>query len=348
MRLAITNLEVSFGERRVVDLAELAVGEAEIVGLAGASGSGKSMTALAVLGLAHTVGARVSGSIRLDGAELTGLSHREMREVRGRRIAAIFQSPALAFSPVYRVGSIVHRALRLHGMTRAEASGAAERAMRQVLLPPGLLGRYPSQLSGGQLQRVAIALALALRAEVLLADEPTSALDVTVQAEGLELLRELRDRERMSVLFISHDLAVVAELCDRVATMQHGSIRQQGATSQVITAPASPPTARLLAAGAPRAGGAGRGGAPPAGGRRRGGGPKAGPTGRSRDPSAGGRCPRCDRPTGGRRPAGDAPAGGRGPGRAAAAGGHRSGGPVRARPGGRRGEPAAPPPAPRA
>jgi len=151
------------------------------------------MTTLAVLGLAHTVGARVSGSIQLDGAELTGLSHRGMREVRGRRIAAIFQSPALAFSPVYRVGSIVHRALRLHGMTRAEAAGAAERAMRQVLLPPGLLDRYPSQLSGGQLQRVAIALALALRAEVLLADEPTSALDVTVQAEVLELLRELRE-----------------------------------------------------------------------------------------------------------------------------------------------------------
>ena len=158
MRLAITNLQVSFGERRVVDLADLAVGEAEIVGLAGDSGSGKSMTTLAVLGLAHTVGARVSGSIRLDGTELTGLSHREMREVRGRRIAAIFQSPALAFSPVYRVGSIVHRALRLHGMTRTEAAEAAERAMRQVLLPPGLLDRYPSQLSGGQLTHARLAM----------------------------------------------------------------------------------------------------------------------------------------------------------------------------------------------
>jgi ABC-type glutathione transport system ATPase component len=258
MRLAITNLEVSFGERRVVDLAELAVGEAEIVGLAGESGSGKSMTTLAVLGLAPTVGARVSGSIRLDGAELTGLPQRELRELRGRRIAAIFQSPALAFSPVYRVGSIVHRALRLHGMTRAEAAEAAERAMREVLLPPGLLDRYPSQLSGGQLQRVAIALALALRAEVLLADEPTSALDVTVQAEVLELLRGLRDRERMSVLFISHDLAVVAELCDRVAIMQQGSIVEQGPTSQVISAPASPYTAELLASVPRLAAGAGQ------------------------------------------------------------------------------------------
>ncbi len=248
MRLTITDLEVSFGERRVVSIAELVLAEAEIVGLAGDSGSGKSMTTLAVLGLAHTVGARVSGSIRLDGTELTGLSPREMREVRGRRIAAIFQSPAMAFSPVFRVGAIVHRALRLHGMTRAEAADAAARAMRQVLLPPGLLDRYPSQLSGGQLQRVAIALALALRAQVLLADEPTSALDVTVQAEVLELLRDLRDREGMSVLFISHDLAVVAELCDRVAIMADGRIVEQGPTSQVVTAPASARTAELLAA----------------------------------------------------------------------------------------------------
>jgi len=232
----------------VVRIAELGIAEAEIVGLAGDSGSGKSMTTLAVLGLAHTVGARVSGSIRLDGTELTKLSQREMREVRGSRIAAIFQSPAMAFNPVFRVGSVVHRALRLHGMSRAQAADAAARAMRQVLLSPSLLDRYPSQLSGGQLQRVAIALALALRAEVLLADEPTSALDVTVQAEVLELLRELRDRERMSVLFISHDLAVVAELCDRVAIMADGAIVEQGPTSQVVTAPRSPQAAELLAA----------------------------------------------------------------------------------------------------
>ena len=211
------------------DLAELGWARPRSSGWPASSGSGKSMTTLAVLGLAHTVGARVSGSIRLDGAELTGLSQRELREVRGRRIAAIFQSPAMAFSPVFQVGSIVHRALRLHGMTKARGSRARPRGRcAQVLLPPGLLDRYPSQLSGGQLQRVAIALALALRAEVLLADEPTSALDVTVQAEVLELLRELRDRERMSVLFISHDLAVVAELCDRVAIMQDGPDRRAG------------------------------------------------------------------------------------------------------------------------
>jgi peptide/nickel transport system ATP-binding protein len=118
--------------------------------------------------------------------------------------------------------------------------------MRQVLLPPDLMRRYPSQLSGGQLQRVAIALAVALRAEILLADEPTSALDVTVQAEVLDLLRDLRESIGMSILFISHDLAVVAELCDRVAVMRQGLIVEQGPVGQVLSAPANPYTAELL------------------------------------------------------------------------------------------------------
>jgi ABC-type glutathione transport system ATPase component len=248
VKLAIDDLEVRFGSRPVVQIDELALGEGEIVGLAGESGSGKSMTTLAILGLAHTVGATVSGSIRLDGTELTALSQRDLRERRGRQIAAIFQSPAMAFSPVFRVGQVVLGALRLHGMSKAEAAEAAARAMRQVLLPPGLLDRYPAQLSGGQLQRVAIALAVALRAGVLLADEPTSALDVTVQAEVLELLRGLRQREGMSVLLISHDLAVVAELCDRVAVMQAGRIVEQGPAARVLSAPQHPYTAELLAA----------------------------------------------------------------------------------------------------
>ncbi len=248
MRLEITGLDVRFGSRQVVAIDELALAGAEILGLAGESGSGKSMTTLAVLGLASTVGATVRGSIRLDGTELTSLSASAMRAVRGRRVAAIFQSPSMAFSPVFRVGAVVHRALRLHGLSKAEAEDRAAAAMRSVFLAPDLLHRYPSQLSGGQLQRVAIAIALALRAEVLLADEPTSALDVTVQAEVLELLREVRDRDGMSVLFISHDLAVVAELCDRVAVMRSGEIVEQGPVDQVVSAPAHPYTAELLAA----------------------------------------------------------------------------------------------------
>ena len=245
-RLAMAGLEICFGGRPVVAIDELSLGHAEILGLAGESGSGKSMTTLAILGLAHTVGASVSGSITLDGQELSGLPQERLREIRGRRIAAIFQSPATAFNPVYRVGTIVTKALRLHGASRSEAADRAAEAMRQVLLSPDLMARYPSQLSGGQLQRVAIALAVALRAEILLADEPTSALDVTVQAEVLDLLRDLRESIGMSILFISHDLAVVAELCDRVAVMRQGLIVEQGPAGQVLAAPAHPYTAELV------------------------------------------------------------------------------------------------------
>jgi ABC-type glutathione transport system ATPase component len=254
MKLQLTGLGVRFGDRQVVDVDELGLAGGEILGLAGESGSGKSMTTLAVLGLARTVGATVSGSITLDGTELTSLPPEAMRAVRGRRIAAIFQSPSMAFSPVFKVGGVVLRALRLHGLARQEAADRAAAAMRAVFLSPDLLRRYPSQLSGGQLQRVAIALALALRAEVLLADEPTSALDVTVQAEVLELLRSLRDEQGMSVLFISHDLAVVAELCDRVAVMRDGRIVEQGPADAVVSAPQHSYTRELLAA-VPRIGG---------------------------------------------------------------------------------------------
>ena len=248
MKLQIRDLRVLFGDHVAASVAALDVGVGEIVGLAGESGSGKSMTIQAVLGLAGTAGATVTGSIKLDGTELTGMSPAALRAVRGRRIAAIFQSPASAFNPVFRVGVIVTRALRLHGLSAAEASDRAAAAMRSVLLPPELLSRYPAQLSGGQLQRVAIALAIALRAEVLLADEPTSALDVTVQAEVLELLRELRDTRGMAILFVSHDLAVIAELCDRVAIMRSGQVIEQGRTQEVIAAPQQDYTRELLAA----------------------------------------------------------------------------------------------------
>src|SRR5207245_1102330 len=144
---------------------DLAAGE--ILGLVGESGSGKSITALAVLGLAEAAGARVTGSIQLDGRELVGAPAAQLREIRGSRIAMIFQHPVSAFNPVFRVGEIFLRALRLHGASRAEAVERARGALAEVLLPYELLNRYPHQLSGGQAQRVAVALAVALRAEVL-------------------------------------------------------------------------------------------------------------------------------------------------------------------------------------
>ena len=248
MKLELRDLEIGFGERRVVEVETLDHGAGEIVGLVGESGSGKSITALAVLGLAEATGARVAGSIKLDGRELVGAPPARLRAIRGSRIALIFQHPVSAFNPVFRVGDIFLRTLRLHGASRAEAVEHARTALAEVLLPYELLDRYPHQLSGGQAQRIAIALAVALRAEVLIADEATSALDVTVQAEIVELLARLRDLEGIAILFISHDLAVVGQLCDRVAVMQQGRIVETGDTEQVLHAPRDPYTRELIAA----------------------------------------------------------------------------------------------------
>lgn len=246
--LAVRDLRIAFGARRVVDLERLDVGAREIVGLAGESGSGKSMTALAVIGLASTLGATVDGSVRLDGEELVGAPESRLRAIRGSRVAMIFQSPVSALDPLLRVGELFERALRLHGASRREARERTAAALREVLLSPDLLSRHPHELSGGQAQRVAIAMALALRSEVLVADEPTSALDVTVQAEILDLLRRLREEVGMSVLFISHDLAVMAELCDRIAVMERGRVVEEGPTGRVLGRPGHDYTRRLVAA----------------------------------------------------------------------------------------------------
>jgi peptide/nickel transport system ATP-binding protein len=190
----------------------------------------------------------VRGSVKLDGRELVGLPERELRRVRGERIAMIFQNPVSAFNPVFRVGDVFARTLRLHGLSREQARVRASEGLSEVLLTPDLLRRYPHQLSGGQAQRVAIALALALRSEMLLADEPTSALDVTVQAEILELLRGLRERERMAVLLISHDLGVIAQLCDRTAVMRAGRIVETAPTAAILGGAREQDTRELVAA----------------------------------------------------------------------------------------------------
>jgi peptide/nickel transport system ATP-binding protein len=248
MSIAVRDLRVRFGERTVVDIDALDLADGEILGLVGESGSGKSITSLSIIGLARSLGASVEGSIRLDGEELNSLPEAGWRDLRGDRVAMIFQSPVSSFNPVFKVGDVFRRALRLHGATKADARDRAHEAMREVVLSPDLLERYPHQLSGGQAQRVAIALAVALRAKVLLADEPTSALDVTVQAEILALIQRMRREEGMSVLFVSHDLAVVAGLCDRVAIMQSGRIVESGETGATLRSPRADYTRELVAA----------------------------------------------------------------------------------------------------
>ena len=243
--------------------ASLAVGRGEMVGLVGESGSGKTLTALAVLGLVPPPGRVTRGSIRLDGpaggssgsgagaTDLLTLGARELRAVRGARAALIFQEPATAFNPVYSIGFQIAEAVRAHRrVSRREAEDEAARLLDRVALADARrrLDDYPHQLSGGQRQRAMIAMALAGRPDLLLADEPTTALDVTLQAQILELLDELRRDLGLSVLLITHDLGVVAETCDRVVVMRDGRVVETAAVAELFRAPAHPYTRELLAA----------------------------------------------------------------------------------------------------
>ena len=229
----------------------LSIEPGQVLGLVGESGSGKSVTSLAILGLLESA-AEVRGSIRFDGEELLTLQTEAMRRYRGRRIAMIFQEPMTALNPVMPVGRQIAEAIETHQptLTRREVRNAVIANLEAVALPEPeqRYADYPHQFSGGQRQRILIAMALANRPQLLIADEPTTALDVTVQAQVLRLLRELQQQFGLAMLFISHDLAVVAEVADRVAVMRHGWLLEQGSREQIFHTPRHPYTRSLLGA----------------------------------------------------------------------------------------------------
>src|SRR5258706_1868691 len=263
--LEIDALNVSIGGAPIINNLSLRVDAGEILGLVGASGSGKSMTALAIMQLLPARAA-LTGAVRLRGEALTGKSESQLQSIRGRDIGIVFQEPMTALNPLMHIGDQVAETIRLHrSVSVAEARRTARETLDLVGLrgEQGALDRLPYELSGGQRQRVAIAMAVVLGPPLLIADEPTTALDVGTQAQVLRLLQELARTRRMGLILVTHDLAVVAQVTDRVAVMHRGEIVEQGATQQLLRQFQHPYGRALLAAAelkpkraaAPRTGG---------------------------------------------------------------------------------------------
>jgi peptide/nickel transport system permease protein len=249
--LAMRGISIAFGDTVVVEHLDLEIAAGETVGLVGESGCGKSVTGRAVLDLLPADGAVTAGSILFDGADLAVLGPRAMRRLRGSRIALVSQDPIAALDPMWTVGRQVDELVRCHhGGTRAAVRARTLDLLREVRLPDpaAVVGKYPHELSGGMAQRVAIAMALSGEPRLLIADEPTTALDVTVQAEILALLRQLQADRGMSVLLVTHDLAVIAALCRRAYVMYAGHIVESGPVRDLFDRPLHPYTAGLLEA----------------------------------------------------------------------------------------------------
>jgi len=249
--VSIENLNIRFGATHAVRGLSLDVAAGESLGLVGESGSGKSVTALAILRLLDDAAA-VEGRIAFEGRDLLALSAEEMRRLRGREIAMIFQEPMTALNPVMPIGEQIAEAVRTHQreLSRSQVRERVIEAMHAVALPDpaGRYGDYPHQFSGGQRQRILIAMAIANRPRLLIADEPTTALDVTVQAQILELLADLRRRFGLTMLFISHDLAVVSQVADRVAVMRGGLLLEEAPRAEIFREPLHPSPRSLLGA----------------------------------------------------------------------------------------------------
>jgi oligopeptide/dipeptide ABC transporter ATP-binding protein len=241
-------VRVDRGERAVVRNVSFGIARGEAYGLVGESGSGKSMTCRAILGLVPP-GSTTTGRVVLGATSLLDLSPREMQRLRGSSIAMVFQDPMAALNPVLRVGDAIAQVIRSHEDVdhRAARARAIEAMARVGIRDPGRRARhYPHQFSGGMRQRILIAMALASRPKLLLADEPTTALDVIVQAGILRLLDDLRREESMSLLLVSHDLSVIAGMCERVGVMYAGELVEEGPTAEVVARPRHPYTSALI------------------------------------------------------------------------------------------------------
>ena len=252
--LDVQHLTVRFGQKDaapVVNDVSFSIAPGETLGLVGESGSGKSVTAFSILRLLQPPAQVTGGRIIFDGQDLLALPEREMRAVRGARISLIFQEPITALNPVMRVGDQIAEALTAHDLvSRTDARARAIELLDAVRIPDPTrrVRDYPHQLSGGMRQRVMIAIALACRPPLVIADEPTTALDVTIQAQVLDLIRQLQARYGLALLLITHDFGVVAEMADRVAVMRAGRIVEDGPVRQVLRTPSHEYTRSLLAA----------------------------------------------------------------------------------------------------
>ena len=242
--LEVRDLHTSFftpvGEVKAVNGISFNLDHGKVLGIVGESGSGKSVTAYSIMQILEKTGKIVSGSIKVDGKELVGLSEREMKNIRGNRISIIFQDPMTSLNPTYTIGRQLMEAILLH--TNRNKKQAYDRAVEMLKLvnvnePEKRMKQYPFEFSGGMRQRVMIAMALACEPDILIADEPTTALDVTIQAQILELMQSLQKELGMAIIMITHDLGVVAQMCDEVIVMYAGSICEQGTADEIFYNP---------------------------------------------------------------------------------------------------------------
>ena len=242
--LEIKDEKLSFftpaGEVKALNGVSFSMNEGEVLGIVGESGSGKSVTAYSIMGLTAYPGKLIGGTIYFNGHQIEKMSEKEMRKIRGNEVSIIFQDPMTSLNPVYTIGNQITEVIRLHtGKSKKEAYDRAKELLEFVGInePTKRLKQYPHELSGGMRQRVMIAIALACEPKLLIADEPTTALDVTIQAQILELMQELRQKLGMSIIMITHDLGVVASMCERIAVMYAGHIVEYGTADEIFYEP---------------------------------------------------------------------------------------------------------------